>query len=337
MHVVVERDGSRTRVVDRPRDDGEGTVTECGCVVDIQLTRAERRRAVVGVRSTERKRPTARLRERASATDDAAERRARVVTTGGERIGPERNIARSSDRADRFVCGKGEDSSATDRDRTCIGNRAPTANCERSAVNLCSAVVGVRSRENHCATPVLSEAKGRSRNITPDREVTVGDIDVAGRVHGHRSRSHIQVVRACEREVAIPVLHVVVEQDGSHTRVVDRSRDDGECTVTECGCVVDTQLTRAERRRAVVGVRSAERKRPNARFRQRSSAADDAAEHLVRAAGIDEVARVADVARVTPRVELGSAPDHKRATIDIRVSGVGIHADECECIAAILR
>ena len=101
-------------------------------------------------------------------------------------------------------------------------------------------------------------------------------------------------------------------------------------------CSADGQRAGGDRGCSRVGFHTGEREGACAALGEGAVSADDAAQRLVRAAGVVEGAGVGDVAGVVARTELACAADRKRAGVDGGGAGVGVHTGEGECVAAVL-
>ena len=123
-----------------------------------------------------------------------------------------------------------------------------------------------------------------------------------------------EITRAADCSSQRLVGGAVVGKDtvvGDVTRVVARA---------ELACSADGERAGGDRGRSRVGVHASEGEVAGSTLGERAVSADDAAKRLVRAAGVVEGARVADVRRVVARTELPCPADGKRSGVDRRGS-----------------
>src|SRR5258708_27361704 len=101
------------------------------------------------------------------------------------------------------------------------------------------------------ATAGFSEAMAVPpfKNNPADGQSTCIDCDLAGCAQGNVSGAHVQVLRAGESKVAIPLLGVIVgKRDSAAAGVVNRAagNDEGIVSVTQSGSVVDVERSGAQ-------------------------------------------------------------------------------------------
>ena len=127
-----------------------------------------------------------------------------------------------------------------DRDRAAAGVRASES--KRAGIDGGASRVAIRTGEDQSAGAVFSEGETSTGNGPADREIAATHREGAGGIHGHGAGAQIEVVGAGEREVAIPVLGVVVgKSDGAAAGVVDYATRDGESSAANGGGVIDIE------------------------------------------------------------------------------------------------